>query len=179
MQPLIKHSLDYLIADKLKAAESGAGAALPARGRHLLRLRPYPAGCGPADCHRTGHRPHRRGAAVAAAFRTAVRDVIRDCIYGVDLNPLAVELCKVALWLEAHIPGQPLNFLDHHIKCGNAIVGFARREELERGVPDEAFATMPGDDKETAAGFRKRNKEERQATEADQDSSFRRKSRNS
>ena len=96
------------------------------------------------------------------AFRTAVRDVICNCIYGVDLNPLAVELCKVALWLEAHIPGEPLNFLDHHIKCGNAIVGFARREELERGVPDEAFVTMPGDDKDIAASFRKRNKEERQ-----------------
>ena len=38
--------------------------------------------------------------------------------YGVDKNPLAVELCKVALWLEAHNPGEPLNFLDHHIKCG-------------------------------------------------------------
>jgi hypothetical protein len=73
--------------------------------------------------------------------------VIRECIYGVDLNPLAVELCKVALWLEAHNPGEPLNFLDHHIKCGNAIVGFARREEAERGVPDEAFKTLPGDDK--------------------------------
>jgi hypothetical protein len=40
-------------------------------------------------------------------MRTAVRDVIRHCIYGVDLNPLAVELCKVALWLEAHVPGDP------------------------------------------------------------------------
>ncbi len=96
-----------------------------------------------------------------AAFRAAVRDVIRECIYGVDINPLAVELCKVALWLEAHNPGAPLNFLDHHIKCGNAIVGYVRREELDRGVPDEAFATMPGDDKQLAAELRKRNKEER------------------
>ena len=103
-----------------------------------------------------------------SAFRAAVRDVIRHCIYGVDLNPLAVELCKVALWLEAHIPGQPLNFLDHHIKCGNAIVGFARREELEKGVPDEAFATMPGDDKETVAFYRKRNKGERKQHEIGQ-----------
>lgn len=96
-----------------------------------------------------------------AALRMAVRDVIRHCIYGVDLNPLAVELCKVALWLEAHVPGQPLNFLDHHIKCGNAIVGFVRREELDKGVPDEAFKTLPGDDKDLAAEFRKRNKAER------------------
>ena len=78
-----------------------------------------------------------------------------------DLNPLAVELCKVALWLEAHNPGQPLNFLDHHIKCGNAIVGFVQREELDKGVPDEAFVTMPGDDKDLAASWRKANKQDR------------------
>ncbi len=95
------------------------------------------------------------------AYRAAVRDVIRTCICGVDLNPLAVELCKVALWLEAHNPGQPLNFLDHHIKCGNAIVGFVRQEELDKGVPDEAFATMPGDDKEIGALWRKTNKQDR------------------
>ena len=77
------------------------------------------------------------------AYRVALRDAIRHCIYGVDINPLAVELCKVALWLEAHIPGQPLNFLDHHVKCGNAIVGFAHHEELGQGVPTEAFKTLP------------------------------------
>src|SRR5262249_8846631 len=92
---------------------------------------------------------------------------IRECIYGVDLNPLAVELCKVALWLEAHNPGEPLNFLDHHIKCGNAIVGYVRPEDIERGVPDEAFATMPGDDKETAGKLRKRNNAERKPGKLD------------
>lgn len=72
-----------------------------------------------------------------------------------------MELCKVSLWLEAHIPGEPLNFLDHHIKCGNAIVGLAHRDELKRGIPDEAFATLPDDDKEVAAELRKQNEEER------------------
>ena len=96
-----------------------------------------------------------------AAYREAVRDVIKNCIYGVDLNPLAVELCKVALWLEAHVPGEPLGFLDHHIKCGNAIVGFVTRDELDKGIPDEAFKTLPGDDKDIAAAFRKTNKDER------------------
>lgn len=162
VQPLIKHSLDYLIADKLKEADPE---------KALLSLRVADISCGSGHILLAAARRIATELAVVrtgeeqpspAAFRTAVRDVICNCIYGVDLNPLAVELCKVALWLEAHIPGQPLNFLDHHIKCGNAIVGFARREELERGVPDEAFATMPGDDKEIAASFRKRNKEERQ-----------------
>lgn len=90
-----------------------------------------------------------------------MRDTIRSCIYGVDLNPLAVELCKVALWLEAHVPGEPLNFLDHRIKCGNAIVGYVRREEVDAGVPDEAFAKLPGDDSEIAKKIRARNKSER------------------
>ena len=97
-----------------------------------------------------------------SAYRTALRDVIRTCIYGVDLNPLAVELCKVALWLEAHNPGQPLNFLDHHIKCGNAIVGFVNREDLDEGVPEEAYVTLPGDNKEVAARWRKDNKKQRE-----------------
>ena len=93
-----------------------------------------------------------------------MRDVIRSCIYGVDLNPLAVELCKVALWLEAHIPGDPLHFLDHRIKCGNAIVGLARQEELGRGISDEAFKTLLGDDKEVAAALRSKTRQSARAS---------------
>lgn len=96
-----------------------------------------------------------------SAFRQAVRDVIRHCIYGVDKNPLAVKLAKVALWLEAHNPGEPLNFLDHHIKCGDAIVGLAHKEELQNGIPNEAFKKLPGDDKDISKELRDRNKQER------------------
>jgi hypothetical protein len=98
-----------------------------------------------------------------AAFRQAVRDVIQHCIYGVDKNPLAVELAKIALWLEAHNPGEPLNFLDHHIKCGDAIVGLAHKEELQNGIPDEAFKSLPGDDKDICKELRDRNKLERKS----------------
>ena len=161
VQPLIKHSLDYLIADCLKAHKPEAA---------LLNLRVADIACGSGHILLAAARRIANELAVVRtgeeqpsppAFRAALRDVIRTCIYGVDLNPLAVELCKVALWLEAHNPGQPLNFLDHHIKCGNAIVGFVKREELDKGIPNEAFATMPGDDKEIAASWRKQNKSER------------------
>src|SRR5690606_32941393 len=81
-----------------------------------------------------------------ASLRRATRDVIGHCIYGVDVNPMAVDLCKVALWLEAHDPGKPLTFLDHRIKCGNAVVGLARADELRDGIPNEAFKRLPGDD---------------------------------
>ena len=97
--------------------------------------------------------------------RHAIRLVIRNCIYGVDKNPLAVELCKVSLWLEAHNPGEPLNFLDHHIKCGDSIVGLAHRDELENGIPDEAFKTLSGDEKEIASALLKKNKAERKSRE--------------
>ena len=164
VQPLLKHSLDHLIADALKK---------PAKGdqeKALLSLRVCDVACGSGHILLAAAR--RIGIALAVlrtgddqpsptAFREAVRDVIRHCIYGMDLNPLAVELCKVALWLEAHVPGQPISFLDHRIHCGNAIVGLARPEELKRGIPDEAFKTLSSDDKDIAAALRKQNKEER------------------
>jgi len=57
------------------------------------------------------------------------RRVVEACIYGVDLNPLAVELAKLSLWLTTIATDQPLNFLDHHLRCGNSLVG-ARLEDL-------------------------------------------------
>lgn len=161
VQPLLKHSLDHLITEKLKQ---------PDPATTLLSLRVADIACGSGHILLAAAR--RIGMALAvirtgddqpspAAYREAVRDVIKNCIYGVDLNPLAVELCKVALWLEAHVPGEPLGFLDHHIKCGNAIVGFVTRDDLEKGVPDEAFKTLAGDDKDIASHFRKVNKTER------------------
>jgi type I restriction-modification system DNA methylase subunit len=51
------------------------------------------------------------------------RRVVERCIYGVDLNPLAVELAKLSLWLATVARGKPLSFLDHHLRCGNSLVG--------------------------------------------------------
>lgn len=51
------------------------------------------------------------------------RHVLKRCIYGVDLNPMAVELAKVSLWLDCFTLGAPLSFLDHHLKFGNSIIG--------------------------------------------------------
>ncbi|MBU1184527.1 MAG: N-6 DNA methylase [Proteobacteria bacterium] len=94
------------------------------------------------------------------ALREALRDVVANCIYGVDINPLAVELCKVALWLESLDPRKPLGFLDHRIKCGNSIIG-ATPELLAKGIPDDAFKTIEGDDPAVASSIRRKNKEER------------------
>ncbi|RIH87659.1 Eco57I restriction-modification methylase domain-containing protein [Calidithermus roseus] len=71
------------------------------------------------------------------ALRSALRDVIRNCLYGVDVNEMSAELCKVALWMEMAEPGKPLGFLDHHIKVGNSLVG-APPGFYELGIPAEA-----------------------------------------
>jgi len=167
VKPLIKYSLDYVIEEKL---------TVPNPEQALLSIRVCDVACG------SGHILLSAARKIAielarvrtnedqpspTAMRHALRDVIRTSIYGVDKNPLAVDLCKVALWLEAHNPGEPLNFLDHHIKCGDAIVGLAHQDELFKGIADEAFKALPGDDKLIASALAKRNKAERKQREAE------------
>jgi len=94
------------------------------------------------------------------AYREAVRDVIRECVYAVDKNPLAVDLCKVALWIEGYNAGLPLSFLDHHVKCGDSLVGVFDLDVLTEGIPDAAFDAVAGDDKKLASALKKRNKAE-------------------
>lgn len=94
------------------------------------------------------------------AVRQAEREVINRCIYGVDINPMAVELCKVSLWMEAMEPGKPLSFLDHHIKVGNSLFG-TTPELIEKGIPDEAFTVLTLDEKSITSAAKKRNKKER------------------
>lgn len=93
-------------------------------------------------------------------YRLALRDVISHCIYGVDRNPLAVELCKVALWLESHAEGKPLSFLDHRILCGNSLIGVRDLAILKNGVPDDAYKPVTGDDKDVAKEIKKQNRRE-------------------
>jgi hypothetical protein len=68
------------------------------------------------------------------------RHVLKRCIYGVDLNPMAVELAKVSLWLDAFTIGAPLSFLDHHLRCGNSLIGATFRD-LEAAVTPQVSKT--------------------------------------
>ena len=92
--------------------------------------------------------------------RHALRDVVSRCLYGVDINPLSVELCKVSLWMLGMEPGKPLGFLDHHIRCGNSLLG-TTPELVADGLPDDAFTAIEGDDKKACAELKKQNKGER------------------
>jgi hypothetical protein len=95
------------------------------------------------------------------ATRTALRDVVGRCLYGVDVNPMAVELCKVSLWMEALEPGKPLSFLDAHVKCGNSLLGTTMRL-IDGGIPDDAYKTITGDVSAIASEWKRQNRTERE-----------------
>jgi len=92
-------------------------------------------------------------------YQHALRDVIGHCLYGVDINPMAAELCRVSLWLEAIEPGKPLSFLEHRIQCGNSLLG-AAPASLAKGIPDEAFTPIEGDDRDICREFKRVNRDE-------------------
>jgi hypothetical protein len=106
-----------------------------------------------------------------SSLQEALRDVVARCIYGVDINPMAAELAKVSLWLEAATPGKPLSFLDAHIKVGNALLG-AAPALLAQGIPDAAYDPIEGDDKKHAAALKRRNYAEREAARGRQGDLF-------
>ncbi|NYH50445.1 hypothetical protein HNR06_000034 [Nocardiopsis arvandica] len=174
IETLLNSSLDPVINDAVKRGEvkaTRAGELEPAETivAELLELTVCDPACG------SGHflvaaarRIAKRVAAVREgnpeptvdAVRGAMHEVVARCVYGVDLNPMAVELAKVSLWLEALEPGKPLNFLDAHVKHGNALIGVTP-SLLRGGIPDEAFKPIEGDDKKYARFLAKTNKAER------------------
>jgi hypothetical protein len=94
------------------------------------------------------------------AVREATGDVIERCIYGVDVNELAIEIAKVALWLEAFDGSRPFPFLDAHFKVGDSLLG-TTPALLRANIPDSAFTVLVGDDSPWTAKLKARNKAER------------------
>lgn len=97
----------------------------------------------------------------------ARRDVLQHCIYAVDLNPMAVELAKVSLWIDSATDQIPLNFLDHHIKAGNSLIGMTL-SIADKPVPPEAFAPIFSDDKVLARQVQKQASQDLKQTTWDE-----------
>lgn len=182
---VLDFALDPAIAECLKQLDPE---------KALLSLRVLDPACGSghfliAAAQRIGRRlaSIRTGDEEPApeAIRQAVRDVVAHCIYGVDVNPMAVELCKVALWMETLEPGKPLGFLDHRIRCGDSLLGVPltttvarmkremdeRREQLtaEIATVDEAIRKAPfkGEDADRLGKKRKALEKELNSLEYD------------
>ncbi len=174
---LVRSALDPVIEERLKAARGRGEEERTLKERAILSIRVIDPACGSghfllAAARRLGKELARvrtgEDEPAPERVREAIREVVAHCIYGVDKNPLAVELCRVALWLEAHCAGKPLTFLDHRIRCGDSLVGVLDLGVLERGIPDKAFDPVSADTKEAAAFLKKRNRNERRDLESRQ-----------
>lgn len=163
VQLLLDSALEPVIEQTLARHPTDGAAA-------LLRLKVVDPACGSghfllAAGRRLAERLARLrsdGTPSAVEYRRAMRQVVGSCLHGVDLNPLAVELCKVALWMEAVDPGLPLSFLDANLQHGNALLG-TTQALMAQGVPDEAWSALEGDDKKLTAALKKRNKQGRES----------------
>ena len=146
---LISTALDPVIADRIQRNPANPVQA-------LLSIRVIDPACG------SGHfllAAARRLADKLAAlqspdgslneddYRHALRQVTTHCIYGVDRNPMAIELARTALWLEAYTPDAPLGFVDHHLVVGDALLGLLDFSTLAQGMPDKLYAALSGDNK--------------------------------
>ena len=138
--------LDLKVCDPAVGSGHFLVGAAHRLARHLARIRAIAQG---------------EGEPSPQFYQHALRDVIGRCLYGVDINPMAAELCRVSLWLEALEPGKPLSFLDHHIRVGNSLLG-TTPDLIASGLPDEAFTAIEGDEKPTCTQLRKKNKAERE-----------------
>jgi hypothetical protein len=161
VQLLLDSTLDPILD------ETEARAADPAE--ELLKLTVIDPACGSghfllAAAHRIAERVARMrsgGLPSEEDRRHALRDVACRCLYGVDRNPMAVELTKVALWIEALEPGRPLAFFDAQIRCGDSLIGVFDRAMLREGLPDEAYKALTGDDRELSRRYARLNREQR------------------
>ena len=162
---LIKSALEPVISDRLSSCTKKE-----ARRKALLSIRVCDPACGSghfllAAARRLGRELARvdtgEDEPAPERVREAIREIVSHCIYGVDKNPLAVDLCRVALWLESHTADKPLTFLDHRIRPGDSLVGVFDLAVLKAGIPDKAFDPLEGDDKATARELARRNREER------------------
>lgn len=95
-------------------------------------------------------------------LREAKRDVLLHCIYGVDLNPMALELAKFSLWITASLPDMPLTFLDHKLKCGNSLIG-ATPELIKKGIPEEAYKSVGNDNPSICTELKKKVRKEQES----------------
>jgi len=162
---LVRSALEPVLEEKLQKARTREE-----KERAILSIRVLDPACGSghfllAAARRLGRELARvrtgEEEPSPKAQREAVRDVIAHCIYGVDKNPLAVELCRVALWIESHVTDKPLTFLDHRIKCGDSLLGIFDLKVLQQGIPDEAYDRDRSVPRAQIRALKERNQQER------------------
>jgi hypothetical protein len=126
LEPLVNdRAADAILSLRILDPAMGSGAFLVAACRYL-------AAAAERALIREGHwHPHDVTAADRALLR---RQIASRCLFGVDLNPMAVQLARLSLWLATLSVNKPLSFLDHHLVTGNSLIG-ARPDDIRRQPP--------------------------------------------
>jgi hypothetical protein len=153
--PVGQDAVDALLALSVIDPACGSGHFLLAAARriagHLARVR----------AQMRDSQLGNSGQPTPEDYRHALRDVVTHCVYGVDMNPMALELARMALWLEGYTPDAPLGFIDHHFLLGNGLLGVMDPKMILDGVPDTAFTALTGDDAALCRDLKRRNRTER------------------
>jgi hypothetical protein len=160
VQLLVESTIDPIIAERLKGKSS-----LAEKESAILSIKVLDPACG------SGHfllgASRRLAEALAkvrsesgesADYRRALRDVIVNCIHGVDRNPMAIELAKVALWLEGYVGDLPLGFLDANLVVGDSVLSIVDTDKTIGVIPAEAFVARHGEDENVSKLLAKRNR---------------------
>lgn len=157
--PLVEKLLDAALDPALAEAERA-----PSPEEAILALRICDPACGSGRFLRAAARRTARRLALARHAEPSAEDeqralaeVVTTCLHGVDLDPIAVELCRISLWREAGNPGPPLTFLEDRVVQGHALLG-ATRERLAAGIPDQAFDADEGEDRAVSRRLKRRNR---------------------
>jgi len=163
VESLLDHSLEPLIEQTIaRKAPDDAEQALLA-----LRILDPAVGSG-RFLVAAARRLTRRVAQLRSARRmptlTAARDVVQRCLYGVDIDPISVNLARLALWMEAGRPGNVDANWPANLRVGNALCG-ATQELVRGGIPDTAYEPAAGDDPKVTAELRKTNRTQRSDSE--------------
>jgi hypothetical protein len=163
VQALLDSGLDPLL--KVARAAGDRDAQLKA----TLALRVLDAACGSAHmliaaAHRIAQQVaelQSEGAPTPKHHQHALRQVLGQCIFGVDKNPMVIDIIDTGFWMDSIVDGCSAGFFAHHIRCGDSLAGLLDVRVLREGIPDGAYKVLNGDSKAVCRAALQQNREAR------------------
>ena len=166
-EPLVQALLDSGLDPLLKAAR--AAGDRDAQLQATLGLRVLDAACGSAHmliaaAHRIAQQVaelESEGAPTPTHHQRALRQVLGQCIFGVDKNPMVIDIIDTGFWMDSIVDGCSAGFFGHHIRCGDSLAGLLDVRVLREGIPDGAYKPLNGDSKAVCRAALQQNREAR------------------
>lgn len=167
-QEVVQHALEPLVYDPGPYQTDDRSSWVPLRSNEILELKIADIACGSGAflvsaaeylADRLVEAYQREGVAQGGAIgqrRNALREVVATCLYGADINAMAVEMCKLSLWLVSLDPTKPFSFVDDKILCGNSLLGITDEAQLRAIDLDPSKAPSLSDTPQMFASWNSR-----------------------